>query len=142
MNSWIDRHRAVTLAAAALVPLLAAAVLAGFRASFENTNAALVLVLLVVAAASTGIRPAGLVAAVSSARSFDYFLTAPFRTLAITDRADIETAVLLPSTPSSATTAKSCAGDTRSTSAAPGCPRTPRSSCWCAAAVCCPVAIS
>ena len=51
--------------------------------------------LLVVAAASTGVRPAGIVAALSSAAGFDYFLTEPYNTLNISDRADIETAVLL-----------------------------------------------
>jgi K+-sensing histidine kinase KdpD len=46
-------------------------------------------------AAATGIRTAGIVAALSGAVWFDYFLTAPFTTFAITDRADVETAVLL-----------------------------------------------
>ncbi|HEX4248652.1 MAG TPA: DUF4118 domain-containing protein [Pseudonocardia sp.] len=78
-----------------MVPFVACAVLSLFRESIANTNAALGLVLLVVVAASTGIRAAGLVAALSSAAWFDYFLTAPFIRFAITDRADIETAVLL-----------------------------------------------
>ena len=73
----------------------ACGILALFRDSIANTNAALVLVLLVVAAASTGIRPAGIVAALAAAAGFDYFLTEPYNTLTITDRADIETAVLL-----------------------------------------------
>jgi K+-sensing histidine kinase KdpD len=65
------------------------------RNSLENTNAALVLVLWVVAAASTGIRLAGVLAALSSAAWFDFFLTAPYLTFRINDRADIETTVLL-----------------------------------------------
>ncbi len=80
---------------AAVVPVGACAVLALFRDSVANTNAALGLVLLVVAAASTGIRWAGIVAALSSAIAFDYFLTGPYYTLTITDRADMETAALL-----------------------------------------------
>ncbi len=77
-----------------MIPLAACAVLSLFQDSVANTNAALVLVLLIVAAASTGIRPAGVVVAVSSAAWFDFFLTEPYQP-SITDRADIETAVLL-----------------------------------------------
>ena len=48
-----------------------------------------------VAAACTGFRSAGLVAAVAAGAAFDFFLTAPYLTLVITDPADIETAVML-----------------------------------------------
>jgi K+-sensing histidine kinase KdpD len=95
MNGFLDRHRGAVLVAAVLVPVAAAALLAVFRGSLENTNVALVLVLVVVAAASTGFRAAALLAALASAVSFDFFLTAPFHTLRITDSADVETAVLL-----------------------------------------------
>lgn len=88
-------HRPLIVVLAAVLPLAACAVLSLFRDSFANTDAALVLVLLVVAAGATGIRPAGLVAALSSAAWFDFFLTEPYNQLTITDRADIETAVLL-----------------------------------------------
>jgi K+-sensing histidine kinase KdpD len=54
-----------------------------------------VLVLVLVGVAANGHRPAGLLAAVSAAVSFDFFWTQPYETLAITTRADIETAVLL-----------------------------------------------
>jgi K+-sensing histidine kinase KdpD len=91
----VTRHRGLILGAAVVAPLVAAAVLSAFRNSFENTNAALVLVLLVVAAAASGIRPAGILAALSSAAWFDFFLTAPYLKFAIIDRADIETTVLL-----------------------------------------------
>ncbi len=91
----LQAHRPLVVAAAAVVPLVACGVLALFRDSVANTNAALGLVLLVVAAASTGVRVAGIVAALSSAAGFDYFLTEPYGTLNISDRADIETAVLL-----------------------------------------------
>ena len=95
MNGFIDRHRSLVILLSALLPIVVAAAIAPFRASVENTNAALVLVLVVVAAASTGIRAAGVIAALSSALAFDFFLTAPFNRFTITDRADIETAVLL-----------------------------------------------
>jgi K+-sensing histidine kinase KdpD len=91
----IDRHRSAVVVAAALAPLLACAVIAPFRDTVANTNAALGLVLLVVAAAATGLRPAGISAAVSSGVWFDFFLTEPYHQFAITDRADIETMVLL-----------------------------------------------
>jgi hypothetical protein len=95
VQSVLQAHRPLVVGAAAVVPLVACTVLALFRDSVANTNAALGLVLLVVAAASTGIRPAGIVAALSSAAWFDFFLTEPYNNFTITDRADIETAVLL-----------------------------------------------
>ena len=99
MEVQVDRllqaHRPVVVGAAAVVPLLACAVLSAFRDGIANTNAALALVLLVVGAASTGNRAAGLVAALSCATWFDFFLTEPYEQFTITDRADIETALLL-----------------------------------------------
>jgi K+-sensing histidine kinase KdpD len=94
-TSLIRRHPGAVLLLSALAPLAASAALAPFRATVATTNAALLLVLIVVAAASTGLRFAGVVAALSSAVFFDFFLTAPFHRLAINDRADVETAVLL-----------------------------------------------
>ncbi len=91
----LQAHRPLVVLGAAVVPVAACAILALFRDSIVNTNAALGLVLLVVAAASTGIRWAGIVAALSSAVGFDYFLTEPYNTLSISDRGDIETALLL-----------------------------------------------
>jgi uncharacterized protein DUF4118 len=91
----LDGHRAALIAAAFVIPLVACAAVVPFRDGVANTNAALGLVLVVVAASATGYRPAGLVAALSSAAWFDLFLTEPYNTFAITDRADIETAVLL-----------------------------------------------
>jgi hypothetical protein len=85
----------VTVAMAAATPLIACALLAVFRSSFANTNAALILVLVVVAFAATGLRTAGVSAAVSSALWFDFFLTEPYQQFTITDRDDLETMVLL-----------------------------------------------
>jgi K+-sensing histidine kinase KdpD len=65
------------------------------RDRIENTNAALVLVLIVVAAAATGPRWAAIIAALSSSVWFDFFLTRPYQRFSITSQADIETAVLL-----------------------------------------------
>ncbi len=91
----LQAHRPLVVTAAAVVPLAACGILSLVRDSVANTNAALGLVLLVVAAAATGVRLAGIVAALSSAAGFDYFLTEPYGTFNIADRTDIETAVLL-----------------------------------------------
>lgn len=95
MRTFAQRHRALVIAAAASAPLLVCALLVPFRDDIANTSAALALVLLVVAAVVTGVRPAGYAAAVSSAVWFDFFLTRPYQNLHIDDRNDIETAVLL-----------------------------------------------
>lgn len=95
MSTFFERNRRSAIVSAALLPLLVCAVLVPFREDLANTNAALILVLAVVAAAATGIRPAGLVAAASSAVWFDFFLTEPYESLHIDDGSDIETAALL-----------------------------------------------
>lgn len=90
---WRD---SVTLAAAFAAPLIATAVVVPFRDSFANTDAALVLVAIVVAvAAITGKRTAGYLAALSSAAWFDFFLTKPYEQFSITHASDVETTVLL-----------------------------------------------
>jgi K+-sensing histidine kinase KdpD len=76
-------------------PLALCAVLVPFRTSFPNTNAALALILVVVAVAASGSRLAGLLAAVSAAAWFDFFLTVPYERFVITGRDDVETTVLL-----------------------------------------------
>lgn len=91
-------NRNVALAAAVVAPLAACVVLAALRAAAATLNsasAALVLVLVVVAVACLGHRGASLVAAVVAGLGFDYFLTAPYLTLSITDAADVETLVAL-----------------------------------------------
>lgn len=92
---FLERYRSAVVVAAAVAPLLACALVAPFRDDVANTNAALGLVLLVVAAAATGIRLAGVVAAVSAAAWFNFFLTQPYYRFTIYNPADIETAVLL-----------------------------------------------
>ena len=90
-----DQWPSLALTAAVLAPVVAGALLSMVRDLITNNNAALVLVLVVVAVAATGHRVAGLVAAVVSAASFDFFLTQPYLQFAITERDDIEAAVLL-----------------------------------------------
>jgi len=94
ISRYLTRDRLSALAALA-VPLALAAVLVPFRASFPNTGAALALLLVVVAVAANGYRRAGILAAVSAAVWFDFFLTRPYERFAITSRDDIETTILL-----------------------------------------------
>jgi K+-sensing histidine kinase KdpD len=94
MSGYVNRDRLAMLAGLA-APLALAAILAPFRTSFPNTDAALALILVVVAVAANGDRRAGVLAAVSAAAWFDFFLTRPYERFAITSRTDIETTILL-----------------------------------------------
>jgi K+-sensing histidine kinase KdpD len=85
----------VMLTVAIGAPTVAAAVLSGFLSAIEPSNGALVLVVIVVAVAATGHRAAGMLAAVSSAVSFAYFLTEPVHQLTIANPDDLATAALL-----------------------------------------------
>ena len=76
-------------------PVVVAAIASLLRAFLANTSAALVLVLVVVAVSVAGDRAAGVLAALSAALSFDFFLTVPYYQFAIFAREDVETAILL-----------------------------------------------
>ena len=80
---------------AVVLPLVTCAVFATVRDSITAATVVLVLVLWVVAAAATGDRTAGLLAAVSGGAWFDFFLTAPYRQFAIKGSDDIEATILL-----------------------------------------------
>jgi K+-sensing histidine kinase KdpD len=94
MSPYISRDRVAVLAALA-APLALAGILVPFRTSFPNTDAALALILVVVAVAANGNRLAGVLAAVSAAVWYDFFLTRPYERFTITSRTDVETTVLL-----------------------------------------------
>jgi K+-sensing histidine kinase KdpD len=91
---WCSRD-AAAVAAGVAGPLALTAALVPARANFANTDAALALILLVVAVAAAGNRLAGLLASVSAAVWFDFFLTKPYEHFSINRAADIETTVLL-----------------------------------------------
>jgi hypothetical protein len=93
----VDRtpRTSVLFAAALVAPLAVCAILAALRDVVPNDDAALVLVLVVVAVAAAGHRPSAVVAALSSAVWFDFFLTRPYNSFTINSRDDVETAVLL-----------------------------------------------
>ncbi|MET7481653.1 DUF4118 domain-containing protein [Streptomyces sp. NPDC005538] len=94
MTGYPLRDR-LALAAALLGPLLVALTLVPFRTDLSNTNAALILVVAVVAVAAVGNRVAGAVTALSATAWFDFFLTRPYERFTMTDTDDIETGVLL-----------------------------------------------
>jgi hypothetical protein len=94
MTRYLNRDRIAILAALA-APLATAAVLLPFRASWPNTNVALLLVVVVVGVAAIGNRVAGGLAAVWAALWFDFFFTLPYYRFTIRSSADVTTAVLL-----------------------------------------------
>ena len=94
-TDWLADHRAWTRWGSLLLPILVGAALGLFRDGMNQSTAAMVLVLTVVAAAATGDRVAGIIAALSAAGAFDFFLTEPYYSFSIHHREDLELAVAL-----------------------------------------------
>ena len=92
---WFRHYRSFVLGLAAGLPVVWCSVAAQMRGQVATATAALVLVAIVVAAAATGDRLAGLVAAVSGGAWLDFFLTEPFHRFTIEDSDDIEVTLLL-----------------------------------------------
>ena len=69
-----------------------------FRSTIGLENVVILYLLVVVAAAAVGGRAAGIVAAVSAALAYDFFLTSPYHTLVIDRLAQVITVVLLVAT--------------------------------------------
>jgi hypothetical protein len=84
--AWVVALAGPVVVSAALIPL---------RNDVRTSNESLVLVLVVVVAAVVGGRLGGVVAALVSFLSFDFFFTRPYYSFTISSREDIETAVLL-----------------------------------------------
>jgi K+-sensing histidine kinase KdpD len=80
---------------AVVLPLVACAAMSAWRDDITSATAVLVLAGLIVAAASTGDRVAGVAAALSSGAWFDFFLTEPYQRFTIDDPQDVEATVLL-----------------------------------------------
>lgn len=91
----LGARRAPVRIGAILLPLATCAILGTLKDSVTSATAVLVLVLWVVAAAATGDRFAGTLAALSGGVWFDFFLTEPYRQFTITDPDDLEATVLL-----------------------------------------------
>lgn len=85
----------IDIALGGLAPIFVAAGLVAVRGEVENTNVALVLAVVVVAAGAAGGRVAGMVSGATAAASFDFFHTRPYLSLLIHDADDVEMTVLL-----------------------------------------------
>lgn len=93
-TSYVTMHRAgFAVLAALILPLCLAAGFVPFRGSFTNVGAALSLVALIEAIAILGNRFSGVVATISAAIWFDFFLTPPYERLTISRRPDLETTI-------------------------------------------------
>ncbi len=89
------RRRSLRALLAVGVSVLAVAALVPLRDHVRNTNLALVLVIVVLAAAAIGGRLVGVVVGIAVAIAFDFFLTEPFESFAIARPDDVQTTVLL-----------------------------------------------
>ena len=94
MHGYLTRDR-VALLAALVAPSGAGCCPGAVPGPLADTDAALAMLLVVVAVAANGYRPAGILAALSAAVWFDFFLTQPYERFTITRRTDLETTVLL-----------------------------------------------
>ena len=94
-NDWLIHHRGLTRWLSLLLPVAVGALLTTVRDDLAPSTAAMVLVLTVVAAAATGDRVAGVIAALASAAAFDFFLTQPYYSFSIHRRDDLELALAL-----------------------------------------------
>jgi len=83
------------MAAAVGAPIAAALALIPWRGHLDTADNALILVVVIVAVASTGRRLAAAVSALVSALAFDYFLTRPYYSFRITRTSDLITELLL-----------------------------------------------
>ena len=81
--------------AAVLGPVAVSGIVVGFRGDLFPTNAALVLVLPVLAAAILGGRVGGAVSAGVATLCFDFFFTRPYYSFTINRRDDVETTIVL-----------------------------------------------
>lgn len=79
---------------AVAAPLGMTALLIPARGHLSAANAALILVVVTVAVASTGYRGPAAVAALVSAASFDFFLTRPYESFRISSQTDLTTELL------------------------------------------------
>jgi K+-sensing histidine kinase KdpD len=92
----LKRRRGAVVGVASLgLPLLLAIVLVPFRSNFASSAAALCFLALIAGVAILGNRRSGVLASVSSAIWFDFFLTQPYEKLAISHRPDLETTICI-----------------------------------------------
>jgi K+-sensing histidine kinase KdpD len=95
VSDWLARHRGVVWAAAVFLGPVVAALLTLACPQLHENHVTLVLVLAVAVVSAAGLRPAGLVAAVTTALAYDYFWTEPYYSFRIFNTNDILTVLLL-----------------------------------------------
>ena len=78
LSNWLARRRAVVWVAAVFLGPVLAGLLTLARPQLHENHVTLVLVLAVAIVSATGLHPAGLVAAVTTAIAYDYFWTEPY----------------------------------------------------------------
>jgi K+-sensing histidine kinase KdpD len=91
----LDGEGATWAVGAFVASLLIGLLIEPFRGTIGLENVVILYLLVVVAAAAIGGRAAGMVAALSAALAYDYFLTTPYHTLVIDSLAQVITVVLL-----------------------------------------------
>jgi K+-sensing histidine kinase KdpD len=97
-RSDIDGDGVAWAVGAFVASLLIGLLVEPFRGTIGLENVVILYLLVVVAAAALGGRAAGMVAAVSAALAYDYFLTTPYHTLVIDTLAQVITVTLLVAT--------------------------------------------
>jgi K+-sensing histidine kinase KdpD len=97
-RSGIDGEGVAWAVGAFAASLLIGLLVEPFRATIGLENVVILYLLVVVAAAGIGGRAAGMVAALSAALAYDYFLTTPYHTLVIDTLAQVVTVALLVAT--------------------------------------------
>jgi K+-sensing histidine kinase KdpD len=97
-RTGIDGEGVAWAAGAFVASLLIGAFVEPFRETIGLENVVILYLLVVVAAAGIGGRAAGMVAALSAALCYDYFLTSPYHSLVIDSLAQVITVGLLVAT--------------------------------------------
>ena len=95
LSDWLTRHRPVVWFAAVFFGPAVAALLTLAGPQLHENHVTLLLVLAVAVVSAAGLRPAGLVAAATTALAYDYFWTEPYYSFRIFDTQDILTVLLL-----------------------------------------------
>lgn len=95
LEVFVRARSKMAFVAALLGPLAVDAILVPFRGSYASTAGALTTVAVIAPLAVFGNRAAGVLASISGALWFDFFLTRPFDRFEISHRSDLETTIAI-----------------------------------------------
>jgi len=95
LHLLVHARNKVAIVAALTAPVVVDAVLIPFRGSYASTAAALTTVAVIAPLAVFGDRVAGVLASISGALWFDFFLTRPYDQFEISHRQDLETTIAI-----------------------------------------------